>query len=85
MFSLFLVYLIIKRALRAANKKEKAMYEIEVDKDKCTGCEECVGACPAGVFEIVDGKSSPVNDDECLGCETCVEVCEAQAITVTES
>ena len=60
------------------------MYEIGVDKDKCSGCEECVNACPAQVFELQDGKSEPVNSDECLGCETCVEVCPEGAITVTE-
>lgn len=64
--------------------KENKMFEVVVDKDKCTGCEECVGSCPASVLELVDGKSEPVNMDECLGCETCVEVCEFEAITVTE-
>ena len=60
------------------------MWQIEVDKDKCVGDEECVNACPAEVYEIVDGKAEPVNADECLGCETCVEVCPEGAITVTE-
>ncbi|MBC8316716.1 MAG: 4Fe-4S binding protein [Desulfobulbaceae bacterium] len=60
------------------------MWQVEIDKDKCTGCEECVNGCPAGVLEIVDGKSDPVNIDECLGCETCVEVCPEGAIVVSE-
>jgi NAD-dependent dihydropyrimidine dehydrogenase PreA subunit len=60
------------------------MFQVEVDKDKCTGCEECAGACPSGVFEIQDEKSEPVEQDECIGCETCVEVCPEGAITVTE-
>ncbi|PID77273.1 MAG: ferredoxin [Deltaproteobacteria bacterium] len=60
------------------------MYEVVVDAAKCTGDEECVGSCPAQVFEMEDGKASPVNADECLGCETCMEVCPEGAITVTE-
>jgi len=60
------------------------MWEVVVDKDKCSGDEECVDACPAQVFEMVEGKSEPVNMDECLGCETCIEVCPEGAITVTE-
>jgi NAD-dependent dihydropyrimidine dehydrogenase PreA subunit len=60
------------------------MWEVVVDKDKCAGDEECVNACPAQVYEMVDGKAEPVNADECLGCETCVEVCPEGAITVTE-
>jgi NAD-dependent dihydropyrimidine dehydrogenase PreA subunit len=60
------------------------MFEINVVNEKCTGCEECIGSCPAAVLELVDSKSSPVNADECLGCETCVEVCPEGAITVTE-
>lgn len=56
-----------------------------VDEEKCTGCEECVDVCPVEVFELVDGKSHPVNAEECLGCESCVEVCEQDAITVEET
>jgi len=59
-------------------------WEVEVDQDKCEGCEECVEVCPVDVYEIQDGKSVPVNPEECLGCESCVEVCEPEAITVTE-
>ena len=60
------------------------MWLIEVDKDKCTGSAECEAACPADVYEIVDGKADPVNIDECIGCETCVEVCPNDALTVSE-
>jgi len=56
-----------------------------VDEEKCEGCEECVDVCPVEVFEMVDGKSSPVNADECLGCDSCVEVCEPGAIIVEET
>lgn len=60
-------------------------WQVEVDKEKCAGCEECIEVCPVDVFELVDGKADPVNMDECLGCESCVEVCEEDAITVTET
>lgn len=60
------------------------MWQIDIDKDKCTGDGECVDACPSEVLELVDEKAEPVNADECLGCETCVEVCPEGAITVTE-
>jgi len=79
---LFLAYL----SGRPYNNQEETqiMWQVEVDKDKCNGDEECVNACPAQVFAMVDGKSDPVNMDDCLGCETCVEVCPEGAITVTE-
>jgi len=37
------------------------MFNVVVDKDKCTGCEECINNCPASVLELVDGKSEPVD------------------------
>jgi NAD-dependent dihydropyrimidine dehydrogenase PreA subunit len=64
--------------------RRSTMWEVVVDKDKCNGSEECISACPASVYELVDGKADPVNMDECIGCETCVEVCPNAAITVTE-
>jgi NAD-dependent dihydropyrimidine dehydrogenase PreA subunit len=60
------------------------MWNVEVDKDKCQGSGECVDACPANVYELVDGKAEPVEMEECIGCETCVEVCPTGACTVTE-
>jgi len=59
-------------------------YKVTVDEEKCIGCGECVDVCPVEVYEMQDGKSSPVNADECLGCESCVEVCDQDAITVEE-
>lgn len=60
------------------------MYQITIDKEKCTGCGECVDICPAEVLEMVDEKSEVANIDECLGCESCVETCPENAITLTE-
>lgn len=60
-------------------------YNVTVDTDKCTGCGECVDVCPVDVYELQDGKSSPVNAEECLGCESCIEVCEFGAITIDEA
>jgi len=48
-------------------------FNVNVDEEKCAGCEECVDVCPVEVFEMQDGKSVPVN-----------AVCEEGAITVEE-
>ena len=60
-------------------------WQVEIDVEKCTGDEECVNVCPAGVLEMDSDKANVANIDECLGCESCVEVCPSAAITVTET
>jgi Fe-S-cluster-containing hydrogenase component 2 len=39
-------------------------YFITIDTDKCNGCGDCVSACPAGVFQVIDGDpNDPMNED----------------------
>ena len=36
---------------------------INIDEEKCTGCELCIPNCPEGAIQIIDGKArltSPV-------------------------
>jgi NAD-dependent dihydropyrimidine dehydrogenase PreA subunit len=60
------------------------MVKIEVDAEKCTGCETCVDTCPVGVYEMKDGKSVPVNAEDCIVCRACEMECPEGAIQVIE-
>ena len=60
-------------------------FEVELNPAKCNGCEECLEACTAEVFEMRNGKSVPVNAKDCVGCLCCVEICEQAAIAVEET
>jgi NAD-dependent dihydropyrimidine dehydrogenase PreA subunit len=60
------------------------LVEIKINLKKCTGCGTCVDVCPAGVYELKNGKSSAVNADECLACRVCETECPENAIEVIE-
>ena len=60
-------------------------FKVDLNKEKCNGCEECIEACTSGVFEMRNGKSVPVNVKDCVGCLSCVELCEQEAISVEET
>jgi heterodisulfide reductase subunit A len=51
----------------------------EVVREKCSGCGECILACPYRAIERVEGKAQ-VNVALCQGCGTCVGACLAKAI-----
>ena len=39
-------------------------YFIEIDTDKCDGCGNCVSACPAEIFLVVDeDPNDPLRDE----------------------
>jgi Fe-S-cluster-containing hydrogenase component 2 len=39
-------------------------YFITIDTDRCNGCGDCVQACPADVFEVLDeDPNDPLKDD----------------------
>jgi len=53
---------------------------MQIDKQKCTGCEACHPYCTVGAITTVqwEGESvSEVNEDECVECGICLrsEVC----------
>ena len=62
------------------------MFTVSVDAGCCSGCGECLAACPASMFEMEDGKATVTGSPEdCLGCETCVVSCESDAVRVQET
>jgi len=49
-----------------------------IDKDTCTGCENCVEVCPVDAITMNDGKAEV--DDSCIDCGQCVDECPVDAI-----
>lgn len=57
---------------------------VNVDKDKCTLCLACVGACPASA--LVDGRDTPALrfiERNCVQCGLCVNTCPEDALSLT--
>lgn len=52
---------------------------VSIDKDLCTGCQECVKVCPAFAIEGEAGKPQEINEDRCVVCGQCVQVCKSYA------
>jgi electron transfer flavoprotein alpha subunit len=55
---------------------------ITIDKDKCTGCGACAGACPFSAIEIKEGKA--FINEYCNVCRACLNSCPENAIIGTE-
>jgi len=53
---------------------------IQIDLDKCTGCGDCVPACPFGLLEIVDDKVQL--EEGCTLCGACQDACDYEAILI---
>ncbi|NLX05843.1 MAG: 4Fe-4S binding protein [Phycisphaerae bacterium] len=53
-----------------------------VDKEKCTGCEACVGACPAEAISMDSDGKAVVDAGACSECGVCVDECPVEAISM---
>ena len=51
-----------------------------IDKDKCTGCGQCVDACPFDAISLVNGKTE-IDSSVCRSCNKCIRSCPVRAIT----
>ncbi len=55
--------------------------EIFLNMEKCTGCGQCVPACPEGAIRI-NNEKSVTDRKKCIGCGACAEVCQTEARTL---
>ncbi len=53
----------------------------QVDIERCSGCGECLLACPYKAIELVEGRAQ-VSETLCKGCGTCVGHCLPKAISL---
>jgi Pyruvate/2-oxoacid:ferredoxin oxidoreductase delta subunit len=57
---------------------------IEIDKDKCDGCGDCVISCAEGALVVVDGKAEVISDNLCDGLGACLGECPRGALKIIE-
>ena len=54
---------------------------INVDKDKCVNCHQCIAACSTKFANNGSGDYVEMNDDLCIGCGECLKACTHEART----
>ncbi|MBU0491683.1 MAG: 4Fe-4S binding protein [Chloroflexi bacterium] len=66
------------------------MSHIEIDENRCKGCELCTTVCPYDLVSMANRFSAkgyrPASlvdpDAKCTGCASCARICPDVAITV---
>jgi len=51
----------------------------ETDRERCTGCGQCVEICPVNVVKM-EGDFPVVDQEWCIGCGVCAVPCPAAAV-----
>jgi len=67
------------------------MKKINVDINKCKGCELCIMVCPIKNLKMSDEMNAygnpyvvVISDDKCLACCLCSSMCPDWAITIKD-
>lgn len=51
-----------------------------VDAARCTGCGDCVAACPTDCLALASGRPWLPRPLDCVSCSACVLVCPTDAV-----
>jgi len=54
-----------------------------VDETRCTGCGDCVLACPADCLAMAGPLPWLPRPGDCISCSLCALVCPAGAVTLS--
>ena len=54
----------------------------QIDKELCTGCGDCIVACPTDALELVNGTAVLANPTACNYSADCEAVCPVDAIAL---
>jgi len=57
---------------------------INVDKEKCLNCHQCIAACTTKYANNGSGDYVEINDNLCIGCGECLKACTHEARTFVD-
>jgi electron transfer flavoprotein alpha subunit len=60
-------------------RNSKGIEVAEIISDQCIACQICLGECPVGAIDLVDGVAH-IDPEVCIGCGKCAEVCPVDAV-----
>ncbi len=59
-------------------------YFVEIDRESCSGCAECITSCHMDANKINDEGISEVDLGYCIGCGVCIPACPENARKLTK-
>ena len=72
-----------------AEQTELRVYIPVINEIRCTGCGDCVTACPIGaqvqnkdLLRVIAGKCKVIEPEHCDGCGVCLDACSVDAIHI---
>ena len=55
-----------------------------VNEATCTGCGDCVAACPPGAIALAAGRAT-IDEARCADCGSCADACPQGAIVIADA
>ncbi len=61
-------------------KECKALAKIQIDEEKCRGCDLCKKVCPVSAISGEPGQKHKIDTSKCIKCRSCIQKCPFKAI-----